>query len=174
MLENLTDYLIPFLLIAVSLFALHRREDAYSLLIAGAQNGLHTLFSVIPALVVLLTAVSMLRASGFFELLTTALAPLCRKLGIPPEVVPLMLIRPVSGSAALAVGAELMQTYGADSPVGRTAAVMLGSSETTFYTISVYFGAAGIRRTRYALPAALLADLACFLSACLSVRLFFG
>lgn len=169
----MTDLLIPALLIAASLYALRQRQDAYSLLVEGAQDGLRTVFSVAPALVILLTAVSMLRASGCIDLLTTLLAPLCRRVGIPPEVVPLMLIRPVSGSAALAVGAELMGTYGPDSPVGRTAAVMLGSSETTFYTISVYFGAAGIRKTRYALPAALIADAVCFLSACLCTRLFF-
>ena len=86
------------------------------------------------------------------------------------EVLPLLLLRPVSGSAALAVGADLMAQYGADSLIGRTAAVVLGSTETTFYTISVYFGAAGIRRTRYAVPAALIADLTGFLVAALTAR----
>ena len=100
-------------------------------------------------------------------------APVFRVLGIPPELAPLVLIRPLSGSAALAVGTELMQRYGVDSLIGRTAAVMLGSSETTFYTISVYFGAAGVRGTRYAVPAALIADLTGFCMAALSVRLFF-
>ena len=98
---------------------------------------------------------------------------ICERLGIPPELAPLVLIRPLSGSAALAVGTELMQRYGVDSLIGRTAAVMLGSSETTFYTISVYFGAAGVRGTRYAVPAALIADLTGFCMAALSVRLFF-
>ena len=84
-----------------------------------------------------------------------------------------MLIRPMSGSAALAVGADLMRTYGPDSLVGRTAAVMLGSTETTFYAVSVYFGAAGVRKTRYTLPAALIADLTGFLAAAISTRLFF-
>lgn len=88
----------------------------------------------------------MLRESGFFELLSAWLRPLFTRLGIPPELAPLMLIRPISGSAALAVGADLMREHGVDSLIGRTAAVMLGSSETTFYTISVYFGAAGIKR----------------------------
>ena len=89
---------------------------------------------------------------------------------LPPQVLPLVLLRPVSGSAALAVGADLMAQYGADSLIGRTAAVVLGSTETTFYTISVYFGAAGIRRTRYAVPAALIADLTGFLVAALTAR----
>ena len=100
-------------------------------------------------------------------------APVFRLRGIPPEVAPLVLIRPLSGSAALAVGTDLMREYGVDSLIGRTAAVMLGSTETTFYTISVYFGASGVKKTRYALPAALIADLTGFCMAALSVRVFF-
>ena len=102
------------------------------------------------------------------------LAPVLEKLGIPPETAALLLIRPVSGSGALAVGSELMAAHGPDSYIGRCAAVMLGCTETTFYTIAVYFGAAGIRRTRYTIPAALTADLAGFMAAAWSVRLFFG
>ena len=115
----------------------------------------------------------MLRASGALELLAGALGPVLGRLGIPPETVALLLVRPVSGSAALGAGADLIRTYGPDSLVGRTAAVMLGSTETTFYTIAVYFSAAGIRRTRYAVPAALCADLAGFLAAAWAVRIFF-
>lgn len=169
----MTELLVPLLLLSVSCYALRKKEDVYSLLLSGAQDGLRLLASVLPALVMLLTAVSMLRESGCMELLTRIFTPVCTFLGIPPEVVPLMLIRPVSGSAALAVGAELMQTHGVDSLVGRTAAVMLGSTETTFYTISVYFGAAGVRRTRYTLPAALIADATGFLVAALSTKLLF-
>lgn len=168
----MTDLLVPLLLLAVSGYALAKKEDVYSLLVLGAQDGLKLLFSVIPALVVLLTAVSMLRASGALDWLSAVLAPVCGCMGVPPEVMPLMLVRPFSGSAALALGAELMQTHGPDSLVGRTAAVMLGSSETTFYTVSVYFGAAGVRKTRHTIPAALVADIAGFLAAALCVRLF--
>ena len=107
------------------------------------------------------------------ELLTNFTAPLLTRLGIPSECAPLILIRPFSGSAALAVGAELIRTHGVDSHVGRVTAVMLGSTETTFYTVSVYFGAAGIRKTRYCLIAALLADLAGFMASAWTVRLFF-
>ena len=115
----------------------------------------------------------MLRASGAVEVLTRFLTPVANAVGLPAETLPLVLLRPFSGSAALAVGAELMQTYGADSLIGRTAAIMLGSTETTFYTISVYFGAAGIRKTRYTIPAALVADLTGFLVAALTAKLFF-
>lgn len=169
----MSELLIPLLLIFVSAYALRQKLDVYSCLVCGAQDGLRLLFSIAPALIVLLTAVSMLRESGFFSLVSRWLSPVCMRLGIPPEVTALMLIRPFSGSAALAVGAELIATYGADSLIGRTAAVMLGSTETTFYTISVYFGAAGVKKTRYTIPAAVTADLTGFLAASLSVRLFF-
>ena len=166
------DLLIPLLLIGVSVFALARRQDVYSALLEGGLDGLKLLLSIAPALVVLLTAVHMLRASGAIELLTRVLAPVSRLVGIPAETLPLVLLRPFSGSAALAVGADLMAVYGVDSLIGRTAAIMLSSTETTFYTISVYFGAAGVRKTRYAIPAALIADLTGFVAASLTARLF--
>ena len=131
------------------------------------------LISILPALILLLTAVHMLKASGAVELVSRLLSPLFSLFGIPPETAMLVFIRPISGSAALAVGADLMAQYGVDSDIGRTAAVMLGSTETTFYTISVYFGAAGIRKTRYCIPAALFADFVGFFMASLTVCLFF-
>jgi len=170
----MTDYLVPLLLLCVSAAALRRQEDAYSVLLGGASRGLQLVVSILPALVMLMTAVTMLRQSGAAEVLSKLCAPLLKVLGIPPETALLVLIRPISGSAALAVGAALMQEYGVDSPIGLTAAVMLGSTETTFYTISVYFGAAGIRRTRYTLPAALFADLVGFLCASWTVRVLHG
>lgn len=166
------DYVVPVLLLLSSVLALSKKENAYNLMLDGAADGLKLLFSIVPALVLLLTAVTMLRASGAVELLSALLAPVFSFFGIPPETALLVLIRPLSGSAALAVGAELMTQYGVDSLVGRTAAVMLGSTETTFYTISVYFGAAGIKKTRYTIAAALLADLVGFFMAALTVRLF--
>ena len=168
----MTDYIVPILLLAASLFALRKRENSYDLLLSGAADGLKLLVTLIPSLVLLLTAVTMLRASGAMEAISCFLAPAFRFVGIPPETAMLALIRPISGSAALAVGANLMAEYGVDSQIGRTVAVMLGSTETTFYTISVYFGAAGIKRTRYTLFAALFADFVGFFMASLTVRLF--
>ena len=139
----------------------------------GATQGLKLLKSILPTLIVLLTAVSMLRASGAVELIARFFAPAFQWVGIPPETAILVLIRPISGSAALAVGAELINQYGVDSLIGRTTAVMLGSTETTFYTISVYFGAAGIKKTRYTLPAALIADITGFVAASFWTRIFF-
>ena len=166
----MTDYIVPLLIFAGAALALGRRENAYNLLLDGAAEGLRLLISLIPALVLLLTAVTMLRASGAMEVISNFLAPVFRFFGVPPETAMLVLVRPISGSAALAVGADLMRQYGVDSTVGRTAAVMLGSTETTFYTISVYFGAAGIRKTRYTVLAALVADTVGFVMAALTVR----
>jgi len=172
--SHLTDVIVPLLLAAVAFYALSRKVDVYSALTAGAGEGLTILLRIFPALVALLSAIYMFRASGAMDALTDLLRPLLLQLGIPPETVSLLLIRPLSGSGALAAGSDLMQQYGPDSYLGRTAAVMLGASETTFYTISVYFGAAGIHRTRYTIPAALTADFTAFFTASLLVRLFFG
>ena len=166
----LTSWIIPALLLLSALYAVRRKVDVYDALIIGAGHGLDLAARILPSMAALLCAVSMLRASGAMELLANLLSPILRVLGLPPEVTALMLIRPMSGSGALAVGSEVMAQYGPDSYVGRVAAVMLGSTETTFYTIAVYFGAAGIRRTRYTIPAALTADLAAFVFAALSVQ----
>ena len=168
----MTSYMIPCILLLAALGTLRKKENTYELMLDGAADGLKLLISILPALILLLTAVHMLKASGAVEILSRVFSPVFSFLGIPPETVMLILIRPISGSAALAVGADLMAQYGVDSLIGRTAAVMLGSTETTFYTISVYFSAAGIRKTRYTIPAALLADLTGFFMASLTSRLF--
>ena len=165
------DLLIPLILIGVAVFGLWKKQNVYECLLEGGMDGLRLLLSIIPALVVLLTGVHMLRDSGGLELIEKLVSPVTSFLGIPAETLPLVLIRPFSGSGALAVGADLMARYGADSLIGRTAAIMLGSTETTFYTISVYFGAAGIKKTRYAVPAALIADLTGFIVASFCGRL---
>ena len=171
---DISSLIVPLLLSFTALYALYRKVDVYSALATGAGEGLSIMVRIFPALVALLSAVYMFRASGAMDFLTRLLAPLLAKLGIPPETAAILLIRPISGSGALAVGSELMAQYGADSYIGRTAAVMLGCTETTFYTIAVYFGAAGIHRTRYTIPAALTADITGFIAAAFAVRLFFG
>ena len=169
----MSEYLVPLLLFFVTALALGKRENAYDLMLQGGAEGLRLLVSIVPALVVLLTAVHMLRASGAVELFSRFAGPVFSFFGIPPETAILVLIRPISGSAALAVGTDLMARHGPDSQIGRTVAVMLGSTETTFYVISIYFGAAGIKKTRYAVPAALLADFVGFFMASLTVRLLY-
>ena len=165
--------LVPVLMLAIALWGLVRKVDLWSALVEGAGEGIQVSLRIVPPLIALLTAVYMLRASGALELLGQALEPMLSAVGIPVETISLLLVRPVSGSAALGVGAELIETYGPDSLVGRTAAVMLGSTETTFYTIAVYFGAAKVAKTRYAVPAALCGDMVGFLAASWAVRLFF-
>ncbi|MCL2563161.1 MAG: spore maturation protein [Oscillospiraceae bacterium] len=170
---SLFDLVIPLVLLGTAAWALYRRVDVWSAITAGAAEGLGTVVKIFPNLVCLLTAVYMLRASGAMEAFAALLSPVFGLLGIPPEIAPLMVVRPISGSGALAVGAEMIEAHGPDSLIGRTAAVLLGSTETTFYTIAVYFGAAGIQKTRYAIPAALTADVAGFFVAALTVRWWF-
>ena len=153
------ELVVPGILAGVACYGMAKGVDVYDALLVGAGKGLEILLKILPALVTLLTVVAMLRASGGLEVLADVLAPVLGWLGIPPETV-------------LGVGSELISTYGPDSTIGRTAAVMLGSTETTFYTIAVYFGATGIRKSRYAVPAALCADAAGFFFAALTVRLF--
>ena len=171
---NLSSLVIPLLLAVTAVYGMGKRVDVYGALTHGAEEGLTVLLRIVPALVGLLTAVSMFRASGAMEWFSGLCSPLLEAVGIPPETAPLMLIRPVSGSGALAVASDLINTYGPDSYIARVAAVMLGSTETTFYTIAVYFGSAGIHRTRHTIPSALAADLTGFLASALAVRLFFG
>ena len=171
---NLSSVVIPLLLSAVAVYGLGKRVNVYAALTRGAEEGLTVLLRIVPALIGLLTAVTMFRASGAMEWLSGLFAPLLDLLGIPAETAPLMLVRPVSGSGALAVASDLIASHGPDSYVGRVAAVMLGSTETTFYTIAVYFGSAGITKTRHTIPAAMTADLTGFIAAALAVRLFFG
>lgn len=164
---------VPVIIGSVAVYALYKKVDVFQALTDGARDGLHVVAKILPALVALLTGVYMLRASGALDAMTALFQPVFSFLGIPPETAPLMFIRPVSGSGALAVGSELINQYGPDSLIGRTAAVMLGSTETTFYVIAIYFGAAGIKKTRYAIPAALCADFTGFLAAALVVRLMY-
>ena len=166
----MTALLIPALLGSAAVYAALRGVNVYDAMCVGAGEGLQLVKDILPPLVVLLTAITMLRASGAPEALARLLSPALRFLGIPPECAPLMFLRPFSGSGALAVGSELMRSFGPDSLVGRTAAVMLGSTETTFYVVGVYFGAAGIKKTRHAIPAALIADFIGFAASAAAVR----
>ena len=166
----MTDYIVPLLLLLSSVLALWKRENVYDALLDGAADGLKLVFTLIPTWILLLTSITILRASGAIEWISRICAPLFSFFGIPPETAILVLIRPFSGSAALAIGTELMMEHGVDSIIGRTAAIMLGSTETTFYTISVYFGAAGIQKTRYTIPAALVADFTGFFMASLTAK----
>ena len=170
----LGELAIPVIIAFVMLYSLRRGTDVFGGMTEGAKEGLKTVIGILPALITLLPCIYMLRASGAVDALCSLLSPVLARLGIPAETVPLMLLRPLSGSGALAVGSDIIKSSGADSFAGRCAAVMLGSTETTFYVIAVYFGAAGIKNSRHAIPAALIADLTGFLAAAFFVRLFWG
>lgn len=172
--ETLSSMAAAVIIAAIALAGLLRGTDVFSAMSDGAAEGLRTVARIFPPLVGLLTAVYMLRASGAIDALTELAAPWLSRVGIPPETTILMLLRPLSGSGALAAASELLATHGPDSTVGRTAAVMMGSTETTLYVITVYFGAVGVKKTRWALPAAICADIAGFFMAAQTVRWFWG
>ena len=153
----MTALLLPSLVTAVVLYGLCRRVNVYDAFVRGAQEGLLTLCSIAPYLAAILTATSLLRASGAMDALIDLLTPVFAWFGLPAEVAGVVLIRPFSGSAALSAVADVMRECGADSRAGFLACVISGAGETVFFTSSLYLGAAGVRRTRYALPAALAA-----------------
>jgi len=167
--------LLPALLIGgVCLYAFRRGVDLFDAMRSGAGKGLRLTLELLPTLVVLFSGLALLRASGLPELMGRVLSPVLARLGVPPETALLMILRPFSGSGALAAASELIADCGADSLPGRTAAVMMGSSETTFYVAALYFSAAGVRDWRWAVPAALCADLVCFLSSAWICRLLYA
>ena len=173
-LDLLSAWAVPLLLAGIPLYALTRKVNVYAAFLEGARGGFETGIRIVPPLVAVLVALGMLRASGALAAAAAALAPLLDPLGIPASVLPLLVIRPLSGGAALGVVGDVLRTEGPDSYAGRLVSVMCGSTETTFYVLAVYFGAAGITRYRHALPAALLADLAGMAAAVEVVRLLFG
>ncbi len=174
LLDVLSVWAIPVLLAGIPAVALARGVKVYPAFVEGAKQGFETAVRIIPALVAILVALGMLRASGAMDAATRALAPVTGWLGIPADVVPILLVRPLSGGAALGVVGDVLRSDGPDSYAGRLVSVMAGSTETTFYVLAVYMGAAGISRYRHALPAALVADVAGFAAAVIAVRLAFG
>ena len=168
------DLTAPLLISCVFICAAIHGEDIYAAMVAGAKKGLRVCADILPALICLFPAIYLLRASGLPLLLSRLLSPALDALGIPAETTLLILLRPISGSGALSAAAEIIERFGADSLVGRTAAVMIGSSETTLYVTAVYFAAAGVKNSRWAIPAALCADLMCFVSSAWVCRLLWG
>lgn len=171
---RISTWTVPVVVLLILGVALVRRVPVFSVFTDGARNGARAALHIFPSLVGLITAVTMLRASGLLEQMADVLAPITARLGMPSELVPLVLLRPVSGSGSIAMLQSLFAQCGPDSRAGRIAAVMAGATETTFYTITVYYGAVSVRHTRQTLPAALAADGMCVLMALLTVRWFFG
>lgn len=169
-----SNILFLMFVIGIPLWGMFKRLDTFSLFVQGAKQGFELSVNLIPYLIAMLVAIGMLRASGFFELLIHYLGPFLSHIGVSPELLSLMLIRPFSGSASLAILAELSHTYGGDSLIAKTAATMIGSTETTFYVIAIYFGAIQIRATRHAIPSGLLADVAGMIASIVVCRYLFG
>ena len=173
LLDTLSAWAVPLLVAGIPLYALTRKVDVYAAFLAGAKGGFETGVRIVPPLVAVLVALGMLRSSGALDAAARVLAPLLDPLGVPASELPLVVIRPLSGGAALGVVGDVLRSEGPDSYAGRLVSVMCGSTETTFYVLAVYFGAAGISRYRHALPAALLADLAGMTAAVVVVRWLF-
>ncbi len=162
---------IPLMLFCIIAFGIAKRVNTFECFIKGAKEGIEASVSILPSLIALLVAITMLRASGTLDIITSILSPLLEAINFPKELAPLAIMRPVSGSGSLAIVKDLLTRYGADSFLGRAASVMMGSTETTFYTLAVYFGCINVKDTRYTVKAALLADLFGMLASVYVVRL---
>ena len=164
-LEVVSLWAIPVLLVGIPFVGLLRKVKVYDVFIDGAKEGFQTAVNIIPFLVGILVAIGMFRGSGAMALLTDALRPVLSLVNFPPELFPLAVFRSLTGSGSLALTTDLVKTYGPDSFLARAAATMYGSSETTFYVLAVYFGAVGVKKTRHAVPAALIADIVAAMAA---------
>lgn len=175
---NLIKYLsavaIPLVFIIILAAGLYRRVDVFDTFVEGARTGISTVLRIMPTLVGLMVSIGVFRSSGALDILVHTLRPVAGFAGIPPEVLPLAILRPVSGSASLAMMTDIIKEYGADSAAGRIASTMMGSTETTFYTVTVYFGAIGIKDIKYTIAAALVADAVSILCSVWAVQLLFG
>jgi spore maturation protein B len=157
-LQQVSIWAVPVLLVGITLAGMVRKVKVYDVFIEGAREGFAVGVKIIPFLVGILVAIGMFRASGAMELLLAGLRPVAAATGFPADLIPLAILRSLSGSGSLALTTDIIKTQGPDSLLARMAATMYGSSETTFYVLAVYFGAIGVRRTRHAVPAALVGD----------------
>ena len=170
----MSDYVIPFFIALIMVIGLVKKVDVFSEFTAGAKENLKASVSVLPSLIALMTAIGMFKASGALDWISAIISPLTSLLGFPEECIPLAIIRPISGSGALAVFENILTDISPDSFAGRVASVIIGSTETTFYTIAVYYGITKVRKTRQALPSSLAADLTGFVLSVLTVRMILG
>ncbi len=170
----ISRWAIPLFILAILVAGLIRRVPVYESFVAGAKEGFDTALRILPYLLAMFFGIAILRDSGTLDAVLSLFAPLVEPLGIPREVLPLAILRPLSGSGALGVVSELMRTHGADSFIGLLASTIQGSTETTFYVLTVYFGSVGIRNVRHAVSVGLMSDLAGFLASVFIVHLVFG
>ena len=172
--QTLSILAIPALILFIVIYGAIKKVKIYEAFIEGAKEGFNVGVRIIPYLVAMLVAIGIFRASGAMEMLALLIAPVTRLIGMPAEALPMAIIRPLSGSGALGVMSEIIKSSGPDSLIGRMVSVMMGSSETTFYVLAVYFGSIGITKTRQAVPAGIIADVIALLMSVWIVNLIFG
>lgn len=171
---NLSSYAIPTIFLIILAAGMYKEVKVYDVFVEGAKEGISTVLRIIPSLVGLMVAIGVFRASGALDLIVFAVKPVTALFKIPSETVPLVFLRPISGSASLALVSDLLKTYGADSFIGRLASTLMGSTETIFYTLAVYFGSVGIKNIRFTLLAALVADFVSVIAAVWICTVVFG
>ena len=171
---SLSVWIIPLLIAAILLYGTYKKVPTYESFVEGGKEGITISFAIIPYLVGMLVAIAVFRASGEMEAFVGVIKPLFSMIGVPSEIVPLAIIRPISGNAALGMTSDLLSTYGTESFIGRLASVIQGSTDTTFYVLTVYFGAVGIKKMGDALKVGLLADLVGLAAAITAVVFIFG
>jgi len=172
--DLISVFVLPLLIVGFPLYGLYKKVPVYEEFVEGAKDGFKIAVMIIPYLVAILFAIGMFRASGAMDFLIDLLRPVMTFAGIPPEVLPMMIVRPLTGSGSAAILADMVQQFGEDAYVVKVAATMFGSTETTFYVLAVYFGAVGVKKTRHAIPAGLLADFVAMFAASYVVRLLLG
>ena len=173
MTDLISTLAIPLVICTAALLMLFGKKDYFSLFTEGAKNGLRTSVSILPTLIALMIAINMLNASGILDPLSNLLSPVAERIGVPTEIIPLLLTRPVSGSASTAAYSSLLERYGADSFPALCASVIMGSTDTMLYVICLYFSSVGIKKTRYAIPTALAVMLFSVFFSCLICRIWF-
>ncbi|MFZ5968629.1 MAG: spore maturation protein [Bacillota bacterium] len=173
LLNTISIMMIPVMITVILLHGWVKGINLYDVFVEGAAEGFQTAIKIMPYLVAIFLAIGIFKESGALDIFTGILSPITRRLGIPGEVLPLVIMRPISGSGALAVVRDIVQTYGADSFIGRVASTMMGSAETVFYTMAIYFGAVAVKNSRHTLSAALISHLAAVLASVYVCRLFF-
>ena len=172
---NVVSYLVvPMLIVGFPLYGLIKKVPVYEEFVEGAKEGFKVAVMIIPYLVAILFAIAMFRASGAMDFLIDGLRPILGLIGVPPEMIPMAIVRPLTGSGSAAIVLDMINQYGEDSILVKMAATMFGSTETTFYVIAVYFGAVNVKKTRHAVPAGLIADFAALFASIWVVRLLFG
>lgn len=171
--KGLSDYILPTIVVLIVLYGAFKGVDVFNVFIDGAKSGFKTVFNIIPSLIALLLSINMLKASGGLDVLLSLLSPIGDFLGIPRDIIPLTILSPISGSGSLGVFESILKDFGPDSFIGRCASVMMGSTETTFYTLALYYGSIGIKKTRHTVPSALCADFTSFILSPRFVKMFF-